>query len=404
MRRSAILTAFMLFVTTVTASAQGPSFSAESLDQFIAGLTAERAELDKVGAQLTEIDAKIEKFRACAGLLTEAGGGKTGMAAKIAMKAKCGATSEDGMLKDRAKLLEQPEKSGAAAAGMKRGDYAFMKERVTGYVNGQRNFSDAELKALASRGDKLAGLLGLSLAKASSNGGGGGGGIGNRIGNAIGNQMRMFTPDMTWAYVSYLWGVMYMSGATMFESPYKPGQWTRWEIKDSQQEGTKLVLERALLSREADGSEWWRIKSVNITTESSDTITLESLFKKLDESGIAMQVVRMKGKLPGDTEGKELMVPQHLSMLSMTAFPFKPTDESVAGATVGTDAIRVGGTSYSAKHVKFGAGGGNMEWWLANNAPGGVVRVQFSGQQKEEKWTMEMVDAGTGAKSELGIK
>lgn len=403
MRRSALLTALMLCATFASASAQGPSFSEQSLDQFLTGLEAERVELDKVGPQLTEIDDKLTKFRECSGLLKEAGGGKTGLAAKVAMKAKCGATSEDGFLKDRAKLLEQPEKTGASAAGMKRGDYAHMKERVTGYVNGQRNFSDAELKALAARADKLASALGMTLAKASSEDRGGGG-IGNRIGKAIGGQMRMFTPDMTWAYVSYLWGVMYMSGATMFESPYKPGQWTRWEIRDSQQENTRLVLERALLSREADGSEWWRIKSINITPESSDTITLESLFKKLDESGIAMQVVRMKGKLPGDTEGKELMVPQHLSMLSMTAFPFKPTDESIAGATVGTDAVKVGGASYSAKHVKFGAGGGNMEWWLAGNAPGGVVRVQFSGQQKDEKWTMEMVDAGTGAKSELGIK
>jgi len=403
MRRSIILSALMLFMAAVSASAQGPQFSDQALDQFLTGLAAERAELDKAAVQIKAVEEKLEKFRECAGLLKEAGGGKTGLAAKVAMKAKCGATSEDGFLKERAKLLEQPEKIGAEAAGMKRGDYAYMKERVTGYVNGERNFSDAELKALAPRADRLASALGMTLAKASENRAGGGG-IGDRIGKAIGGQMRMFTPDMTWAYVSYLWGVMYMSGATMFESPYKPGQWTRWEIKDASQADTKMVLERALLSREADGSEWWRIKSINVSAESSDTITLESLFKKLDESGIAMQVVRMKGKLPGDTEGKELMVPQHLSMLSMTAFPFKPTAESVQGATVGTESVRVGGSAHSAKHVKFGAGGGNMEWWLADSAPGGVVRVQFSGQDKDEKWTMEMVDAGTGAKSELGVK
>lgn len=404
--RSILIAVLMLFLTSLAANAQDMSLSDPVLDQFLTGLKAERVELDKVGEKLTEIDAKIAKFRECSSLLKEAGGlgGKSGLAVKVAMKAKCGATSEDGMMKDRAKLIDQPEKIGAAAAGMNSGAYAHTKERVTGYLNGARNYSSAELKALNARAKALSDAMRIPLSAASASNEDRGTGIGARIGNAIAGQVRMFTPDMTWAYVSYLWGMMYMSGATMFEQPYKPGQWTKWEIKDESQADTKMVLERALLSRQADGSEWWRIKSINVSPESSDTITLESLFKKMDESGIAMQVVRMRGKLPGDTEGKELMVPQHLSMLSMTAFPFKPTSESIAGATVGTESIRVGSSSYSSRRVKFGAGGGDMEWWLADNAPGGVVRIQFTGQEKDEKWIMEMVGAGSGAKSELGVK
>jgi len=91
-------------------------------------------------------------------------------------------------------------------------------------------------------------------------------------------------------------------------------------------------------------------------------------------------------------------------MLSMSAFPMKPTRESVAGATVGTDNVTVSGKSYSARHVKFGAGAGNMEWWLADSAPGTVVKVQFSGNEADQKWTMQMVESGSGARSELGVK
>jgi hypothetical protein len=406
MRRPMLAAAFMILMASVSAHAQDMALTAPVLDQFLTGLNAERAELDKVADKIAELDDKIAKFRECSSLLNDAGGlgGKSGLAAKVAMKAKCGATSEDGYRKDRAKLLDQPEKTGAAAAGMQRGAYAHMKERVTGYLNGARNYSSAELSALASHADALSKAMQIPLSQASASNEDRGTGVSGRIGNAIAGQVRMFTPDMTWAYVSYLWGLMYMSGATMFEQPYQPGQWTQWEIKDGSQPDTRLVLERALLSREADGSEWWRIKSINATPQSSDTITLESQFKKMDDSGIAMQVVRMRGKLPGDTEGKELMVPQHLSMLAMTAFPFKPTPESINGATVGTESIRVGSTSYSSKHVKFGAGAGNMEWWLADKAPGGVVRVQFSGEEADQKWTMEMTGAGSGAKSELGVK
>jgi len=281
-------------------------------------------------------------------------------------------------------------------------NYSKLKELFTLYLGGSRNFAEGELKALAARATDLSNSLGLALARAES-GGGSGGGVGGRVANAMGLNMRAFTPDMTWAYVGYLWGLMYMSGATMFEKPYQPGQWTRWEIIDTSDKDSKMVLERALISREADKSEWWRIKTVSTSGESADTIILESQFKPLDDQGLAMNVVRMRGKLPGDTEGKELMVPQNLSMLSMSAFPMKPTAESVAGATVGTESIKAGANSYSARHVKFGSAGGSMNWWLADNAPGGVVKVEFIGQDNQ-KWTMSMIGAGNGAKSELGVK
>lgn len=400
--RSLLVAVGMLCLSAMPSHAQ--TFDAPFLDKMIAGLTAEKAELDKVGTELKALDEKIEAFRQCASLLKEAGGlgGKSGLAAKVAMKAKCGATSEDGYLKDRARLYEKPEKIGAAAAGMKPGDYAGAKERLTGYLSTGEYAADGAV--IKTRAEQIAALMGITPGKASNGGGGIGDRIGNRIGNAVNSRIGAFTPDMTWAYVGYLWGMMFMSGATMFETAYQPGHWTRWEIADASQEDSKVILERALLSRAADGSEWWRIKSINVYPEASDTITLESQFKKLDESGLAMQVVRMRGKLPGDTEGKELMVPQHLSMLSASAFPFKPTSESIAGATVGTESVKVGSNAFAAKHVKFGAGEGYMEWWLADKAPGGVVKIQFSGKDKDDRWTMKLTDSGAGAKSELGVK
>jgi hypothetical protein len=211
--------------------------------------------------------------------------------------------------------------------------------------------------------------------------------------------------DMTWAYVSYLWGLMYMSGATMFETPYQPGQWTRWEIVDSSQPDQKLVLERAMFRRDADKSEWWRIKTISVSPERADTIILESQYKPdpTDETGTTMTVVRMRGKMPGQAEGSEMVVPEHLTTLRPTGFGMRPTAESLAGATVGTESINVAGTSYSARHVRFGGAGGTTEWWLADNAPGGVIRVQHTGASPDQKWTQNMVGAGTGAKSELGL-
>jgi hypothetical protein len=98
-----------------------------------------------------------------------------------------------------------------------------------------------------------------------------------------------------------------------------------------------------MFRRDADKSEWWRIKMVSVTPESTDTLTLESQFKPLDETGTTMQVVRMRGKMPGQTQGEEMAVPQNLQTLAPTAFSMKPTAESIAGATVAPSRFRRAG-------------------------------------------------------------
>ena len=392
-----------LALLMVSPGLKAQDITEDAVTSFIKGRQAEKPELEKVGAELDELDEKIKKFKDCSEIINET---MSGLKAKVALKAKCGATSADGFRKDRDKLLAAPEKAGAAAAGMDLRRYVKMKELVTMYLNGDRSFGDSELKALAAHASALSDVMGIALAKAGSGGNsGGGGGLSGRLGNAIAGRMTaMMTPAMTWAYVGYLWSIMYMSGATMFETPYQPGQWTQWEIADASKDDSKLVLERALLSREKDKSEWWRIKTTSVEGGETQEIILEALFKPLDEQGLTMQVVRMKGKLPGDTQGNEMMVPEHLAMLSPGGFGMKPTKESIAGATVGTESVKVGSASYSAKHIRFANAGGSMNWWVSDKAPGSVVKVEFAGQDKDQKWTMIMKGAGSGAKSELGVK
>ena len=400
--RTLLFAALAIFMVSPRLGAQ--DITDDAVTSFIKGRQAEKPELEKVGAQLDELDEKIKKWRDCAAIIQET---MSGLKAKAALKVKCGATSDEGFRKERNKLLATPEQVGAAAAGMELRRYVKMKELVTMYLNGDRSFGDGENKAMAAHAVELSNVMGIALAKASNEdrgSGRSGGGLGGRLGNAIAGKMAMFTPDMTWAYVGYLWSLMYMSGATMFETAYAPGQWTQWEIVDASQPDSKLVLERALLSRAADKTEWWRIKTTSTEGGETQEIVLEAQFKPLDEQGLTMQVVRMKGKLPGDTEGKELMVPEHLAMLSPGGFGMKPTKESVAGATVGTDNIKVGSASYSARHIKFANAGGSMNWWVADKAPGSVVKVEFAGKEENQKWTMAMKANGTGAKSELGVK
>jgi hypothetical protein len=377
-----VVAACSLLVLAAPLRAQ--EINAESIDRFIQGKNAEKPSIQKVSAQVKELDKKIADWRKCYAELREAGQvvgmSPSGFKAKALTRAKCGATDPDGWVEERGKLLEDPESVGARVAKMDQGEYAQFKERVTAYLGGDRNFADGSLKALNARATDLSNAMDMALAKADGSGGsrgGGGGGVGGMIGNALGNavgaQMRMFTPDMTWAYVMYLNSILYMSGATMFETDYKAGEWTKWEIKDASQPDQHMVLERAMIRRDPDKSEWWRTKTISVTPQSADTIILETQLKPLDADGMTQQVVRMRGKFPGDTAGKELMVPENMSTVSAQAWGRKPTKESIAGATVGAESIR-------------------------------VVRVQNTANGEDGKWTMDLVGTGTGAKSELGMK
>src|ERR1044071_3885057 len=112
--------------------------TSDLLDRFLKGADAEQVELGKSGDQLKEVDDKLKAFRECQKnfLGSQNSGGKLGLAAKLALKAKYGATDEDGILKERNKITEGPAKAGAKVAGMKDNDYLALKEKLTAYAQG----------------------------------------------------------------------------------------------------------------------------------------------------------------------------------------------------------------------------------------------------------------------------
>lgn len=415
-RARAALAAMVVLFIAAPVRAQNKPITDETVDLLLKALEAEDAELEKAGPKLQEIDEKIRKFEECKTTMEAAGeisdSKSLGLAAKIAMKAKCGATSAEGFHKDKQKVLEGPEKAALAIMKMKSRDYGQLKERVSGYIAGTRTgFADGELAALDKRKSELAGALRMQLGAAQTGGGAARGGA--RTGR--GARMHDFgSPNYAWEYIGSMFQVMYLSGAMMFEKPYQPGQWTRWQLTkqyevtgDEAAQTEKAQFERAFLGNDAGGGEWWRTTQIDFYEEDgrqvADTVVLEGLFKGDNE--YVRQLVRMRGKFPGQAEPQELMVPQAFAMLSLlAAFPFKPTEESIQGATVGNEKV----AGFDARHVKFGGTGGMMEWWVADAAPGGWVRFRHTDEaspdvKKPASYTMEMTEQGKGAKSLLGV-
>jgi hypothetical protein len=269
--------------------------------------------------------------------------------------------------------------------------YRDLKYALIGYLHGGRSgFTQAGLDLLATRQTEVSQRMGIALYSLDA-------GV-----RTAAMAPGVWSLDYAWIYIGQLFAVQYMSGATIVEKPYTPGQWTRWEIRSGTDATARETMERAFLGKTSDGSEWWRLKSLvggnRDGKEVVDTVILEALFRPEGES--IRQLVRMRGKLPGNAEAMEMIVPQAFSVLPLSgAFQMRPTPESIEGATVGTEAV----ASFQAKHVKFGLGGGTLEWWLADAAPGGWVRFRIS-SGAETAYQMDMVGQGTGATSELGIR
>lgn len=230
---------------------------------------------------------------------------------------------------------------------------------------------------------------------------------GQRVGEAVGERLGQmlvasfpdsWTPRWTSAYVNYMFGVAFHSGgyAVAGEDAYEPGEWTRWRMVDAG-ETTPTLIERAFLARTDDDGEWWRVKYAN--TDDDEEIVLEGLF-----SADRSELLRLRGKFPGE-EAREMPVEEGTFSY---AEPTRLTEESLEGATVGSESVTVPAGTFEARHVRYGQTAATLEWWLTDEVPGGLVRyLREAGSagegQTPQTWTAELEDHGTGAESELGV-
>jgi hypothetical protein len=83
--------------------------------------------------------------------------------------------------------------------------------------------------------------------------------------------------------------------------------------------------------------------------------------------------------------------------------PQRLTEESIEGATVGTEELDTPAGTFSTRKVEYtgGMGGGTVTWYLAEDVPGHVVRYRTQGNQGAA-WVSTLVEYGTDATTTLG--
>ena len=164
---------------------------------------------------------------------------------------------------------------------------------------------------------------------------------------------------------------------------YKPGEYTKFEWTMGGDD--PIIMERAYLKELDDGKQWWRVS----WKDSEDLWIWEALIDPQSS-----QMLRMRAR---DTDGNEGEVPVTGQSVYMPAAEL--TKESVQGATVGKEKVEVPAGRFQADHVVFMAatGEGQVEFWLAPQVPGGVVKYLISQKGEGALWKSDLVEFGKKA-------
>ena len=244
---------------------------------------------------------------------------------------------------------------------------------------------------------------------ASSTGNTVGNEAGNRAGNAIVNSMGgptspvsanpnlgALNQQMMMMYTQVIFSMAFGSGGySVGTGDYKPGQYARFSFpKQGGGEDEGGTLERGYLGEDGEGNQWWKVKMVS--GKKADTVILEALLSPKDS-----KMLRLRGKFPQDTEGKEMAVSENASYVP----PTRLSKKSIEGATTGVESVTVPAGTFKARHVVFGDVGSTHEWWLDDKIPGGTVKelTKASGGSGQG-YLLELVASGSDAASELGTK
>ena len=178
-------------------------------------------------------------------------------------------------------------------------------------------------------------------------------------------------------------------GYWMGQVGYRPGEYTKfeWKPKDDQ----PVVFERAFLKKPEEGKEWWRVSW--IATDGS--WIYEALISTADG-----KLLRLRAK---DADGNTGEVPVSGDTIIYMP-PQELTAESIAGATVGKEKVSTPAGSFDSDHVVYMSmgGEGQVEWWIVQKVPGGVVKYLTNDKKEGVVWTSILKEMGNNATTILG--
>lgn len=202
--------------------------------------------------------------------------------------------------------------------------------------------------------------------------------VGERVGDAVaGHMLASLTPELMQAYAMGTFQLLFYHGGHQVQlAPYKPGHYTRWQSQGLEQ---GEMFERALLRREDDGTEWWRVKSTARDENGKSVgLTMEALFSAEDAGG-RRQVRRLRALFPDEPQPREIPVTEQNAEQWTIHGQQTFTPESVEGLRQGVQSVTTPAGTFKADWLRYDQPENHtVEWWVVRDAsvPGQLVRYR----------------------------
>jgi hypothetical protein len=195
-------------------------------------------------------------------------------------------------------------------------------------------------------------------------------------------------------FYAIYWYAFAAGGFYFDDSTYKEGDGTVWELTSSD-DAEGLLLEKALLKEETDGSRWWRVA---FTTDGDryvyeyqiapDYSLIQMYFKDVGENQVGSYSFK------GD-EGAQY-----------GAAPVEPiTPDDYGRYKTGSEKLTVRAGTFNTDVLKYELSGGedrwSYSWWVSRNTPGSLVKFTWEMNNREEWMQGELVELTRGNVPEL---
>ncbi len=190
-------------------------------------------------------------------------------------------------------------------------------------------------------------------------------------------------------FYSVYWYSFYAGGFYFDDDNYEAGQGTTWKLVS--EDNDELIIEKALLKINSNGSEWWKIVFSSDGEEIIYEFLIDSDYNLLKLRFIDEDTNEIREYI---TNSEDLKTYHQAEMDRITDSDY---DKFKKGKiTVKTDA----GT-FVADHLEYTDDSDifKYQWWVANNVPG--LLVQFSWENEEDSMTGELIRISEKNKSEL---
>ncbi|MGM0441764.1 MAG: hypothetical protein ACQEQC_05025 [Elusimicrobiota bacterium] len=183
--------------------------------------------------------------------------------------------------------------------------------------------------------------------------------------------------------------VMAPGGIWLWQKEFKEGEWTSWNVTTD--DNDKIKIDIAYLKDAGNNRHWWRL----IYNSDEEEITYEALMNHEDFS-----TRRLRAQFDSD-EPFEVPVAEGGSY-GPYGTPRRITPESLEASIQETVEVDLPAGSFQSRRGEFGVmmGQGQLELWLSDEVPGGVVKYQLTSEQSDA--VGELTDYGKGAESILG--